>query len=79
MVPVANPVIVVVTVEPEIPPGFSVQFPDGNPLKVTLPVASIQVGCVIESIIGALGVVGCASITILAEAKEIQPAAFVTV
>ena len=78
MVPVANPVIVVVTVEPEIPPGLSVQFPAGNPLKVTLPDASVQVGCAIELIFGAVGVIGCASITTLAEAKEVQPVALVT-
>jgi hypothetical protein len=50
---VTNPVNVVVAVEPEIPPGFSTQFPDGNPLKVTLPVAVEQVGCVIILTIGA--------------------------
>ena len=71
--------MVVVVVEPVIPPGFNVQFPDGNPLKATLPVVVIQLGCVIESIIGALAVVGWASITTLAEAKEVQPEAFVTV
>ena len=42
-----------VAVEPEIAPGFMIQLPDGNPLKVTLPVAKIHVGCVIEAIIGA--------------------------
>ena len=50
--------MVVVAVEPVIPPGFNVQFPDGNPLKATLPVVIIQLGCVIESIISVLGVMG---------------------
>ena len=68
-----------VAVEPEIAPGFMIQLPDGNPLKVTLPVAKIHVGCVIEAIIGAFGVVGCTSITILADAEEVQFVAFVTV
>ena len=79
MVPVVNVESVIVAVKPEIPSGFSVQFPDGNPLKVTLPVARTHVGCVIEAIIGLLGVMGCALITTLAEAKEIQPPLLVTV
>ena len=78
MVPVVNPAIVVVAVEPKIPPGFSVQFPVGNPLKVTFAVAIVQVGCNIVPTEGALGVMGCASITTLAEAKEVQPTSFVT-
>ena len=40
-------------VDPVIPPGFNVQFPDGNPLKTTLPVAKAQVGCVIVPTVGA--------------------------
>jgi hypothetical protein len=51
--PTVNPEIVVVAVEPEIPPGFIVQFPDGKPVNRTLPVTVEQVGCVIVPTIGA--------------------------
>ena len=43
-VPVANPEIVTVGVVPKIAPGFIVQLPNGNPLKVTLPVGIVQEG-----------------------------------
>jgi len=43
---------------PAIAPGFSIQFPEGNPFKTALPVASVQVGCVIVPTVGAEGVVG---------------------
>jgi hypothetical protein len=44
-----------------------------------LPVAVVHVGCVIEPIVGALGVLGCALTKILADAGEMHPAALVTV
>jgi len=44
--------------EPAIAPGFMVQFPAGNPVNSTLPVATSQVGWVIVPIIGADGVPG---------------------
>ena len=75
----ANPVIIVVAVDPVIPPGLMVQFPAGNPLSATLPVANEQVGCAIIPTIGATGVAGNGFITALTEASEIHPAAFVTV
>ena len=54
-----KPVIVVVVPVPvAVPEGVpvTVQLPEaGNPLSATLPVAIIQVGCVIVPIIGALG------------------------
>ena len=34
-----------------------VQFPDGRPLNTTLPVATVQVGCVIVPTPGANGIV----------------------
>ena len=40
----ANPEIVVLTPDPVIAPGFIVQFPVGNPFKITLPVVTVQVG-----------------------------------
>ena len=71
--------MVTVDVLPVIAPGYMVQLPDGKPLSVTLPVASAQVGCVIVPIDGAAGVAGCALITILPDATEVQPDALVTV
>jgi len=65
-----------------VPPGVrvSVQLPvEGNPFNTTLPVDTAQVGWVIVPTVGAVGVAGCALITILADAGEIQPEALVTV
>ena len=57
-----------------------VQVPvDGKPFKSVLPVAIVQVGCVIVPIVGAVGVVGWTLITTFADAAEVQPEAFVTV
>lgn len=64
---------------PAIAPGFMVQFPEGNPLNNTLPVAIEQVGCVVVPIAGAEGVAGCALMITFADAKEVHPAALVTV
>ena len=75
----ANPVIVVLVVEPEIFPGLITQFPAGNPLSATLPVATVHVGCVMVPTIGAEGVAGNGFITALKEADEIQPTELVTV
>jgi hypothetical protein len=64
------------------PPGdlVSVQVPDeGKPLNATLPVATLQVGCVIVPTTGAVGVTGWALITILTVDGETQPEALVTV
>ena len=60
-------------------PGLIVQVPAGKPFSITLPVATAQVGWVIVPTVGAVGVVGCALITTLAEAGEVHPAALVTV
>ena len=56
-----------------------IQFPAGNPLNTTPPVAVPQSGCIIELMDGAEGITGLALITMLADADEIHPAAFVTV
>ena len=56
-----------------------VQFPTGNPFKITLPVAKAHVGWVIVPTVGVVGVTGCGLITTLAEATEVHPAEFVTV
>ena len=57
----------------------SVQFPmDGKPLSVTLPVAKLQLGEMMVSIAGAVGVAGCVLITTLTVAPELHPAEFAT-
>jgi len=57
-VPATKPDTVVLLPVPVIAPGFSVQFPDGNPLKTTEPVPRAHVGCVITPTVGAVGVEG---------------------
>ena len=47
-----------IKVDPAIPPGLIVQLPEGNPLRITLPVAVAQVGWVIVPTEGAEGVIG---------------------
>lgn len=64
---------------PTVGPGFIVQAPEGSPLSTTLPVATVQVGCVIVPTTGTAGVTGCALITTFADAGEIHPKALVTV
>jgi len=65
-----------------LPPGVrvSVHVPvAGRPDKTTLPVATAQVGCVIDPTIAAVGFEGCVLIATLTEAGEIHPEALVTV
>jgi hypothetical protein len=65
-----------------VPPGvrIKVQLPvTGKPFNTTLPVATAQVGWVIVPTVGAVGDDGCAVITTLPEAGEIQPEELVTV
>ena len=74
---VVVPVPLVVTA-----PGFrvTVQVPvDGKPLSSTLPVDKIHVGEVMVPIPGATGVSGWASITTLADDKEMHPASLLTI
>ena len=63
--PAGRPDIVVPAVDPVFvnPPGVlvTVHVPEvGSPLRTTLPVGTVQVGCVITPITGADGVNGCA-------------------
>jgi hypothetical protein len=51
----------------------------GKPFKVTLPVATVQVGCVTVPTEGAVGVDGEGLMTKFGVAKEVQPDALVTV
>ena len=77
--PEARPKRVVIAPEPAMVPGLRVQFPVGNPLKTTLPVATVQEGWVMEPITGADGTAGGAFMITLAEAEEVHPAEVVTV
>jgi hypothetical protein len=81
-VPLGKPVIVVVVPVPVVvPPGLrvNVHVPvAGKPLRATLPVETLQVGCVTVPTEGAAGAFGTGLTTIFAEAKEVQPAALVT-
>jgi hypothetical protein len=71
--------MVAVVPDPVTAPGLMVQFPAGNPFNITVPVATAHVGWVMVPIVGAAGAAGAALMTILADAGEIHPAAFVTV
>ena len=78
-VPVASPDRVVLLPLPLIVPGLIVQLPAGKPLKITDPVASAQVGCVMVPTVGAEGVAGCALMITSPDAADRQPSEFVTV
>lgn len=78
-VPGAKLEIVTLLVFPVIPLGLIVQFLGGKPDNTTLPVAFVQVGCVIVPINGVEGTKGCVLITIFADSTEMQPASLVTV
>lgn len=78
-VPVASPVMVVVAPLPVIAPGLIVQLPAGRPERTTLPVAVVQVGCVIELADGAAGVAGCAvTVAVTAEDTQVLSAVLLT-
>lgn len=58
-----------------VPPGLLVKVhvpDDGKPLNTTLPVASLHVGWVIESIVGAAGAPGT-TLIVKAKATDVQP------
>jgi hypothetical protein len=57
-VPVASPAMFLVEPEPAIAPGLITQLPEGSPVRVTLPVTTVQVGCIIVPNAGAAGVKG---------------------
>jgi len=78
-VPVTRPDSVLLVPVPAMDPGFIVQLPAGRLFSVTLPVASAQVGCIMAPTVGAVGVEGCALITILTDADEEHPTELVTV
>jgi hypothetical protein len=65
---------------PEILPGLIVHVPvAGKPVKVTLPVGVVQVGCVGAPATGAVGTDGAAVMVTLPEGAEVQFEALVTV
>ena len=53
--PAANPEIVVEAPDPLTVPGLIIQFPVGKPFRTTVPVITVQFGCVIVPIVGADG------------------------
>ncbi len=65
---------------PVIPPGLIFQAPvEGRPVNTTLPVGAEQEeGCVIVPTIGAVGAEGATCIITSADARDIHPAALVT-
>ncbi len=76
----------IVAFEPDpdinVPSGLCVitHVPDeGNPLRITPPVGTVHVGCVMVPTIGAGGVTGCVVITMLADVSDVHPSAVVTV
>jgi hypothetical protein len=73
-VPGARPLIVVVAVLPGIAPGLIVQLPAGRLLKSTLPIAVVQVGCIIVP--GAGAVTGGGSVIETADAVAEQRGVF---
>ncbi len=81
-VPAASPVNVVVVPVPlftDPPVAVTIHVPvAGSPVNTTLPVATVQVGCVIVPTEGAPGVEGCALIVTDVAALK-QPAALLTV
>jgi hypothetical protein len=65
-----------------VPPSVrvKVQLPvAGKPFKITLPVATEQVGWVMVPTVGAVGEEGAAVIITPADPEEVQPEALVTV
>ena len=65
-----------------VPPGVLVRVHvpvAGSPLSTTLPVATLHVGWVIATTVGAAGVTGAVFITTGPEETEVQPSALVTV
>ena len=74
--------VVLVPVPVVVPPGVLVRVHvpvAGNPLRVTLPVATPQMGWVIAPTTGAVGVGGWALITTWPETVEKQPSLLLTV
>src|SRR5450759_2017498 len=76
-VPAAKPEIVVLAVFPDIAPGLIVQFPAGNPLNTTLPVGTVQIGCVIAPTVGVTGAADEMIVTLVS--GETQRSAFLAV
>lgn len=70
-VPAVSPEMIVLAPLPANAPGFIVQLPAGRPLSVTLPVATVHVGCIMDPVTGAVGVAGWA-FTVTDVGSEIQ-------
>ena len=71
--------MVAVVPVPVIAPGLMVQLPVGKLFNTTEPVATLQVGWVMEATVGAFGVAGCTFTVTLADADVHAPNVAVTV
>ena len=76
--PARSPDIVVVEPVPSRSPGSIFHVPDGNPVRITLPVETSHVGCVIVPVLGDDGKGGSADITMLVVVAEGHPLSVVT-
>jgi hypothetical protein len=57
-VPEVKPEIVWLEPVPAMAPGLMIQFPEGKLFNTTLPVVTMQVGCVMVATVGADGITG---------------------
>ena len=74
--PLNTPVVPVPVMVADPGDAVTVQAPAGNPLRATLPVDTVQVGCVMVPMMGAVGVTGCALMVALNDAKEVHVPSF---
>ena len=68
-----KPEIVVVAPVPETAPGLIVHVPVGKPLSTTLPVGTKHVGCVINPITGAVGLLFTVNVYVATAAEHGEP------
>jgi len=71
--------MVVLEPVPVIAPGVIVQLPDGRLFRITLPVITAHVGCVMAPMVGAEGAPGAAFNTTVDDGREVHPDAKLTV
>jgi hypothetical protein len=79
---VSGDIVVIPVPVAAAPPGALVNVhepDDGKPFKTTLPVATVQLGCVNVPNAGESGVTGWGEMIALFDAGEVHPEAWVTV
>ena len=74
--PLNTPVVPVPVMVADPGDAVTVQAPAGKPLRAILPVDTVQVGCVMVPMMGAVGVTGCALMVALNDAKEVHVPSF---